>query len=114
VNLFGSAGAPPCGLGDGPSVCPHCWMVNPGAFRLCSRCGAAMDTVLQESGGLARTAPVQSPVPVRGRDRLTAFQRAVVGLFVAVLALGYLVFLLPQPRMVPADATIPVSPGGMP
>jgi len=89
-------------------------MVNPGPFRLCARCGAAMDTVLQESGGLRRTAPVQSPVPVRGSDRLTAFQRAVVGIFVAVLAFGYLVLLLPRSGSAPADTTVPVSPGGMP
>ena len=73
-----------------------------------------MDTVLQESGGLARTAPVQSPVPVRGQARLTSFQRAVVGLFVAVLALGYLVLLLPQPGKVQDDPTAPASPEGMP
>ena len=68
-------------------------MVNPGPFNLCVRCGADMRTWLQESGGLRRTAPVQSPVPV-GR-RLSLLQRVVVGLFVAVLALGYVVQLLP-------------------
>lgn len=98
----------------GPSVCPHCWMVNPGPFRLCSRCGAAMDTHLQESGGLRRTAPIQSPVPVGVADRLSGFQRAVVGLFVAALALMYLSHLVPQPRTGPVDASVPVSPGGAP
>ena len=80
-------------LGATPSVCPHCWMVNPGAFQLCARCGASMETFLQESGGLRRTAPVQSPVPVHGR--LSLPQRVVVGLFLIVLALSYLVQLLP-------------------
>jgi hypothetical protein len=89
-------------------------MVNPGPFRLCARCGAAMDTHLQESGGLRRTAPVQSPIPVEAGDRLTAFQRALVGIFVAVLALGYLAHLLPRPAPVPAVRPIPVSPGGAP
>lgn len=79
----------------GPSVCPHCWMVNPGAFRLCSRCGASMDTLLQESAGLRRTAPIQSPVPVG--VRLSPAQRALVTFFVAVLALSYLAHLLPVP-----------------
>ncbi len=62
----------------GLAVCPHCWGVNPHADRLCTRCGADMHTILQESGGLRATAPVQSPVPVRGRDRLSALQRALV------------------------------------
>ncbi len=79
-----------------PAVCPHCWMVNPGAFRLCARCGAAMDTHLQESGGLRRVAPVQSPVPVTGA-RLGPWSRAILGAFVVLLALGYLVQLLPVP-----------------
>ena len=80
----------------GPSVCPHCWMVTPGAFRLCGRCGAQMDTLLQESGGLRRTAPIQSPVPVAG-TRIGPVARVVLGVFVVVLALGYLVQVLPRP-----------------
>lgn len=80
-----------------PTVCPHCWNVNPGPFRLCGRCGAQMDTVLQESGGLRRTSPIQSPVPVTGA-RLGPAARFVLATFVAVLALGYLVHLLPLPR----------------
>ena len=87
----------PFARGRGPSVCPHCWMVNPGPFRLCGRCGAAMDTVLQESGGLRRTAPIQSPVPVSGA-RLGPVARLVLGAFVLVLALGYLAQLLPTAR----------------
>ena len=70
-------------------------MVNPGPFNLCVRCGADMRTWLQESGGLQRTAPVQSPVPVAGGHRLSMVQRFVVGLFVAILAMGYVVQLLP-------------------
>ena len=80
----------------GPSVCPHCWMVNPGAFRICGRCGAQMDTVLQESGGLRRCAPIQSPVPVAGA-RIGPVARVVLASFVVVLALGYFVQLLPPP-----------------
>ena len=91
-----SPGAPRSG--GTPAVCPHCWMVNPGPFRLCSRCGASMETHLQESGGLRRTAAVQSPVPVDAGGRLSAFQRVMVGFFVAVMALGYLVQLLPIPE----------------
>jgi len=92
--------------GGSPAVCPHCWMVNPGPSRLCARCG-------QESGGLRRTAPVQSPVPVEGGPRLNVFQRAVVGVFLAVLALGYLLHLLPLPEDRegrPVDGPVPVVP----
>ncbi len=74
-----------------PTVCPHCWMVNPGPFRLCARCGADMETFLQESGGLRRTAPVQSPVPVCVADRLTLPQRIILGTFVLLLALSHAV-----------------------
>ena len=81
-------------LGEPPSVCPHCWMVNPGAFRLCARCGASMESFLQESAGLRRTAAVQSPVPVTGR--LSPVQRFVVSLFLVAMALAYLVQMLPQ------------------
>lgn len=89
-------------------------MVNPGPFRLCSRCGAAMDTHLQESGGLRRTAPVQSPVPVGAGDRLSGFQRVVVGIFVAALALAYVAHLVPPSRAAPVNPAVPVSPGGAP
>ena len=89
-----------------PSVCPHCWMVNPAPFRLCARCGASMESFLQESAGLRRTAPVQSPVPVNGR--LSPMQRFVVGLFLVAMALAYLVQLLP-PAHVAAAHRAPAS-----
>lgn len=76
-----------------PSICPHCWNVNPGPFRLCARCGASMETFLQESGGLRRTAAVQSPVPVA--HRLSLPQRVLLALFVVLLALAYVSPLLP-------------------
>jgi hypothetical protein len=83
-----------------PSICPHCWNVNPGPFRLCARCGASMETFLQESGGLRRTAAVQSPVPVA--RRLSVPQRILVCLVVLLLAFTYLApaaaSLLPQTR----------------
>lgn len=88
---------PDAGPPRAPSICPHCWAVNPAMFRLCGRCGAQMDTLLQESGGLRRTSPIQSPVPVTGA-RLGPAARFVLAVFVAVLALGYLVHLLPLPR----------------
>lgn len=87
-------------------------MVNPGPFRLCARCGASMDTLLQESAGLRRTSPVQSPVPVGASARLNAFQRAMVGFFLAVLALGYLAHLLPMPPGRAADRATPAVPEG--
>lgn len=46
-----------------------------------------MELVLQESGGLRRTAPVQSPVPVRAR--LSVGQRVVVLGFVVLLVAAY-------------------------
>jgi hypothetical protein len=86
-RLLGHAGM------HAPSICPHCWNVNPGPFRLCARCGASMETFLQESGGLRRTPAVQSPVPVA--RRLSIPQRVVLGLFVLLLALAYAAPLLP-------------------
>ena len=83
-----------------PSVCPHCWNVNPGPFRLCARCGASMESFLQESGGLRLTAPVQSPVPVS--RRLSLVQRLVLGAFIALMALMYLSQLMPVPTTAPA------------
>ena len=76
-----------------PSVCPHCWMVNPGPFCLCARCGASMETFLQESAGLRRTAAVQSPLPVTGR--LSLLQRVMLGFFLLTMVLAYFVQLLP-------------------
>ena len=88
-----------------PSVCPHCWNVNPGPFRLCARCGASMETILQESGGLRRTAAVQSPVPVA--RQLSLLQRAVLGLFLALMVLAYLSHLLPVPSTARPAAAVP-------
>lgn len=73
-----------------------------------------MHTYLQESGGLRRTAPVQSPVPVGASDRLSGLQRFVVGFFVATLALVYVANLLPRQDPGSAEAAVPVSPGGVP
>lgn len=86
-----------------PSVCPHCWNVNPGPFRICARCGASMESFLQESGGLRRTAPVQSPVPVSGR--LPLARRLLIGCLVVLLVLAYLLYLLPAPAVRFAIAT---------
>jgi len=85
-------------------------MVNPGAFRLCARCGGQMDTHLQESGGLRRTAAVQSPVPVG--PRLSPGQRALVAVFLALMALSYLVQLLPAATRGPPVAPAPGSRSG--
>ena len=96
--------------GAGASICPHCWMVNPGPFRLCARCGASMDTLLQESAGLRRTAPIQSPVPVHAR--LSLLQRAFVGTLLAVFALTYLVHLVPPDARLRGQTPAPASSGG--
>jgi hypothetical protein len=83
-------------------------MVNPAAFTLCARCGASMATHLQESAGLRRTAPVQSPVPVSAR--LSPFQRLVVCAFLVALALAYLAHLLPVPTSAETDGPAPATP----
>ena len=85
-------------------------MVNPGAFRLCARCGGQMDTYLQESAGLRRTAPVQSPVPVG--PRLGLLQRALLGAFLALLALTYLAHLLPVRAVGGGTTSAPAVPAG--
>ena len=99
------------------SVCPHCWGVNPWADRLCARCGADMRLTLQESGGLRRTAPVQSPVPVSGGPRLSLLQRMLLFCFLALLIVSQVLGAiyataarpaspLPQPAsagVIPAD-----------
>jgi len=77
--------------GEPIAVCPHCWGVNAPAGRLCGRCGADMHLVLQESGGLRSTAAVQSPVPVRARNRLTPLQRALILCFVLLLFVAHVV-----------------------
>ena len=68
-----------------------------------------METLLQESGGLRRTAAVQSPIPVAAAGRLTRLQRAVIGAFVATLATAYLVQLLPYSGTTSVDAQTPTS-----
>jgi hypothetical protein len=67
-----------------------------------------MDTLLQESGGLMRTSPIQSPVPVAG-TRISLVGRIVLGSFVVVLALGYLVQLLPLPSVERTGRADPVG-----
>ena len=67
-----------------------------------------MDTHLQESGGLRRTAPVQSPVPVG--PRLSLSQRVLVGMFLALMALTYVVQLLPAAARGTQAAPAPSSP----
>lgn len=84
-------------------------MVNPGAFQLCARCGARMDTHLQESSGLRRTAPVQSPVPVA--RRLGPLQRVLLGAFVLIQAMTYFVHLLPSERGEGRTTPAPAAPG---
>jgi len=101
------------------AVCPHCWEINHHAQRLCGRCGADMHLVLQESGGLRMTAPVQSPMPVRARDRLSPVQRTFVLCVVLVLfAVQVLVAIYasnwratPAAR-VPTEPAVPGSTGG--
>lgn len=95
------------------SICPHCWGVNVLAERLCGRCGADMHLLLQESGGARATAPVQSPVPVRARNRLSPLQRALVFCFVLLLAaahvIGALYFGTRRAGAMPPDAS-PIFP----
>ena len=79
------------------SICPHCWYVNAYSSRICLRCLADMTTLLQESGGLHMSAPVQSPVPVKAAGRLTRLQRLVVLGFVVLLALAQLVMAFAPP-----------------
>lgn len=69
-----------------------------------------MDTYLQESSGLRRTAPVQSPVPVG--PHLNPLQRALVGVFLAILALTYLTQLLPLERRLGIVAPARAVPEG--
>jgi len=92
-------------------VCPHCWHVNRYAARLCAGCKADMSTLLQETGGLRQTAPVQSPIPVRAR--LSATQRLVVLGFMALYALSLLIPALRSrgPLTPPPASTSPVGAG---
>lgn len=95
--------------GAAPTICPHCWMVNPGPFRLCGRCGADMRTVLQESGGLRRTAPVQSPVPQAGAGSRSLPQRVVLALFVLLLALSWVAHLAVPPSEHATPGPVPAT-----
>ncbi len=102
----------PSAPGDGElSICPHCWYVNAYATRLCLRCFADMTTVLQESGGLRLTAPVQSPVPVRAGSRLSPVQRVVVLGFVVLLVLGQLAAAF-APHVLRRAPLVPILLGG--
>ena len=92
------------------SICPHCWEFNQPAGRLCGRCGADMRTVLQESGGLRLTAPVQSPVPVRARGRLSPGQRlALLGVVVLLLLSQVLGALLASRGFAPSWTPAPAG-----
>ncbi len=102
---LGSAALP---AETGLAVCPHCWHVNFDAERPCQRCGADMRTLLQESGGLRMTAPVQSPVPVRAAERLSPLLRFVLLVLVALLALAALM----QPFLPVAALRRPVDVPG--
>jgi len=72
-----------------------------------------MNLLLQESGGLRRTAAVQSPVPVRAT--LSLMQRLVVLAFVLLLALVHILAGLgrrpgaPLPQPVGAGSALPVT-----
>jgi hypothetical protein len=63
-----------------------------------------MTLALQESGGLRRTAPAQSPVPVRGAERLTRLQRLVL--------LGIVVFLALAQVLAALGRKLPSAVGG--
>lgn len=90
-------------------ICPHCWGLTTAGGRLCTRCGADPTTLLQESGGLRWTAPVQSPVPVgRGRP-LSRRQRLGAAACLLVLALGF-VFKAFGVRMAPAPDSAAAAP----
>lgn len=94
-----------------PAVCPHCWELNLPACLLCGRCGADMRTLLQETGGLRLTAPVQSPVPVRVGHRLSVTQRIALLGFLAVLLLGQFFGALLSVRPFPEDLPdVPAAP----
>jgi hypothetical protein len=92
-------------------VCPHCWNVNLYALRLCGRCGADMNTALQESGGLRWAAAVQSPVPQPNARPLSLWLRAVLLVLVALLALARLVAPVMHAGVPREAARIPVEAG---
>ena len=67
-----------------------------------------MRTLLQESGGLRRTAAAQSPMPMSGA-RLGPFMRTMIAAFLVLSILSYVAYLLPGP---PAHATPVPSEAG--
>jgi hypothetical protein len=96
-----------------PAICPHCWEFNWPGHSLCGRCGADMRTVLQESGGLRMTAPVQSPIPVRAGANLSPARRLALLGFLMLLLLGQIFGSLLYVRPVPHSARLaPSSPAG--
>jgi hypothetical protein len=61
-----------------------------------------METFLQESAELRRTAAIQSPLPVAGR--LSLLQRGMLGFFLLAMALAHFVqLLLPHTGRGPAS-----------
>jgi hypothetical protein len=96
-----------------PAICPHCWEFNWPGLRLCGRCGADMRTVLQESGGLRRTAPIQSPVPLNAAANLSSAQRLALLGFLMVLLLGQIFGALLYVRAASPPARLaPAAPAG--
>jgi hypothetical protein len=96
-----------------PAICPHCWEFNRPGYRLCGRCGADMRTVLQESGGLRRTAPIQSPVPVRNGAVLSPARRLALLGFLMLLLLGQILGALLYARPLPQPVRLaPAAPAG--
>jgi len=72
-----------------------------------------MRTVLQESGGLRRTAPVQSPVPVNAGANLSSAQRLALLGFLMLLLLGQTFGALLYVRTVSPPARLaPAAPSG--
>ena len=94
---------------DDFGVCPHCWHLNGPTSRICIRCRADMTLLLQESGGERWAAPVQSPVPVRGGQRLSRTQRAMIFGFVVLFGIAQLLAAF-APRISPHIP--PAVPGG--
>ena len=66
---------------------------------------------LQESGGERWAAAVQSPVPVRGRSRLSRAQRALLFGVVVLFCLGQVLYAFaPGPSDPPRGAAVPQAP----
>jgi hypothetical protein len=73
-----------------------------------------MHMVLQESGGARRTAPVQSPVPVRVSARLSTAQRTLLLAFLLLLVLSQIALALQASfrRPAPSPQSQPATPAG--